>query len=784
MCLFLVAVLGYTPLSSALDANVLNRTKQATVLVVCDETTGTGFCISTAQGIFVTNAHVIAGSSKIQLVINSGSSDSKVVDARVIRASEHNDLAILAAESEVSVPALELGSVEDIIETLPVTAFGYPFGMALGAGGYPSISVNTGHVTSLRRSGDSLNTIQIDAAVYPGNSGGPVISEEGKVLGVIVAGLEFTQVNFCIPVSTVLGFLKKPVIEMSPDENDAIDFTKAVTFDIRVTTIGPTPPTYKVVLSLSGQRFEAISKGGGNYSVKVRPDQLDVPGFQNLLTAAMTKQDGTIVYGLVQDRQLQIGNARTALKSIRRIDFTSPPTLTGTNGKTISSRIGGLEPFEALINGVKTPVPMGSLKSMTLTQEQAAQPGMQRPIPTYGIVVHHGAQFIARRQGIFSRPSAPGIRPSVIPTRTTEAATSVNDPGAFIPPPADLSSILELKPLHELTEKREIAFNSPVGSVAVGGHGRYLVLQFPFDREIKIFDIATLEWLSHTIPVGSDKVVVTAGADRVVLIDLSTSTIARYSFNAATPIAATAFPWKATPLDMSLGRSASRIAAVSFQGSIIDTPPVQFFDTESMKALDFPKPQISGYLDNVRIRSSAHGRVFTFAETVSSAPSTAILSEGAILYSRPDGSYDHDAWEIPSLDGTYLLSGGTASAINLFGDRVAPLQNSLESRSNSDNEVAICLPSAHPSYYVRATFPKSSYRPIEGLPNLSVIPTGRNLPIAMLAETLDELATAVTRNDAKDAIAIDQRIHLVPQLNALITIPEENDRMVIRPFHL
>src|SRR6185369_9529242 len=93
-------------------------------------------------------------------------------------------------------PALELGEAASLTETLPIVAFGYPFGsdLALGKSEYPNISVSTGRITSLRKEDGNIQRIQIDASLNPGNSGGPLVNSAGQTLGVVESGIVGTAV--------------------------------------------------------------------------------------------------------------------------------------------------------------------------------------------------------------------------------------------------------------------------------------------------------------------------------------------------------------------------------------------------------------------------------------------------------------------------------------------------------------------------------------------------------------------------------------------------------------
>ena len=179
--------------------------------------TGSAFCIDPA-GVFVTNAHVVAGvQGVIHLVLNPGEKEQKVLTATVLRTDTDLDLALLQTAGVQHLMALTLGSVNGLVETMPVLAFGYPFGsdLAIGKSEYPNVTVSTGHITALRKEAGILEAIQLDASLNPGNSGGPVLNENGAVIGVAAAGIPGANFNIAIPVSDVAKFLTKPGMTFS-----------------------------------------------------------------------------------------------------------------------------------------------------------------------------------------------------------------------------------------------------------------------------------------------------------------------------------------------------------------------------------------------------------------------------------------------------------------------------------------------------------------------------------------------------------------------------------------
>lgn len=185
------------------------RGKAATAFVeVPGRSTGTAFCVHPA-GLFVTNEHVVRGAEKaeITLVLNPSLPDEKVLKARIARTDKDLDLALLRVERAKDLPTLPLGSIDGVAELADVVAVGFPLGRAL----YPdrkehlAVSVNAGSVTALRYKGRELQYIQVDVSLTFGNSGGPVLDDTGKVIGVVVSGVSLGRgINRAIPVTRLI----------------------------------------------------------------------------------------------------------------------------------------------------------------------------------------------------------------------------------------------------------------------------------------------------------------------------------------------------------------------------------------------------------------------------------------------------------------------------------------------------------------------------------------------------------------------------------------------------
>jgi S1-C subfamily serine protease len=147
------------------------------------------------NGTILTNLHVVAGSKRVKVKFYDGSES----DVDLVRTYPENDLAVIKARSVPDdLPAATLGSTANLRPGDEVVAVGFPFGIG------PSTSA--GVVSGLDRSfrspeGKQVMTglIQFDAAANPGNSGGPLVTMDGEVIGIVTAILNPT------PARTFIG---------------------------------------------------------------------------------------------------------------------------------------------------------------------------------------------------------------------------------------------------------------------------------------------------------------------------------------------------------------------------------------------------------------------------------------------------------------------------------------------------------------------------------------------------------------------------------------------------
>ena len=172
---------------------------------------GTGVVIID-NGTILTNLHVVSGAKRVKVRFANGHES----DAMLVGAQPENDLAVLKAQSlPDDLEAATMRSTGDLRPGDHVIAVGHPFGIG------PSVSY--GVVSGLKREFRSpegqktlTNLIQFDAAANPGNSGGPLVTMDGQVVGIVTAILNpseqrtFIGIGFAVPIENAANAAGMP----------------------------------------------------------------------------------------------------------------------------------------------------------------------------------------------------------------------------------------------------------------------------------------------------------------------------------------------------------------------------------------------------------------------------------------------------------------------------------------------------------------------------------------------------------------------------------------------
>ncbi|MGE0708663.1 MAG: trypsin-like peptidase domain-containing protein [Planctomycetota bacterium] len=209
--LLLLACASSSSRAQELAPEVLKRAKAGTVLVESYSprggAQGSGFFVS--DRVVVTNAHVLGmlrrgapRPTSVVVILHSGvPGQERRCPVKVVGVDSTSDLAFLRAEGGVAaVSTITVDPRLELRETLPIYAFGFPFGTSLTGGRSPAVTVQGGSISSVRLGRDgSPAEVQINGNLNPGNSGGPILDAQGRLVAVSVAAIEGTTISFGIP---------------------------------------------------------------------------------------------------------------------------------------------------------------------------------------------------------------------------------------------------------------------------------------------------------------------------------------------------------------------------------------------------------------------------------------------------------------------------------------------------------------------------------------------------------------------------------------------------------
>jgi Trypsin-like peptidase domain len=397
-------------------------------------TYGSAVCIH-PSGLFLTNYHLLKPGfvmplprafpqvvqpgapeipKDIKLVLNAGEKNEREYTARIVRSNEDLDLLLLRIDDlKEKLPALSLGSAEKLKIQMDVVAFGFPMGVRIVPPGkdkgFPAVSVNSGHISSLRKNAGVLEEIQMDAAVNPGNSGGPLLDKSGNIVGIVYAKMFAAQgIGYAIPVNVIEKFVAKPDFEFVAPTIQASKIHKPAIFEARVTPILPsaTPITVDVILKADGgpERTTRMESTTGKHRVSIVP----VPAATGTFVMAVQAQFAAgALNGTVADRSFKVGDRDVKFSQIESIQLKPKPRVLLQDGKVIEGVVSGLEGVPARLGDYSLTADLGKADDIKVTSAGAVDTLACTLVVRQGDkeIMRH-AELLKVEGGIAAKPSA------------------------------------------------------------------------------------------------------------------------------------------------------------------------------------------------------------------------------------------------------------------------------------------------------------------------------------------------------------------------------------------
>ncbi len=736
----------------------VERGKAATAFVELDggKASATATCIS-AKGLFVTNQHVVKDlptNGTVKLLLDPNGEKPRVLEAKLLRADAQSDLAVLQAQgNRDDFVFLNLGDDSRLFETMSVTSYGYPFGKILASKGaqYPDISVNIGRITALRKREGKLDRIQLDAALNPGNSGGPVCNEAGEIVGVVNSGLMATGVNFAIPVRELRVMLAKPLVKFEPPVVATARLHAENEFQVVIEPFQRTLEKAVVELELSSdgepaRKFAAKPITANTYSIKAVPLPAKTAGGPVWVSGTLSFAKG-LVQGSFADQKIKIGDQTMSLSEIRSVEWGSETTVARHDGQKATGVISGLTKLPVDFGDTRLELDLARAKRLELKPASKLAPSVN-----YVLTVRLENEEIARLEGAL-RLEGPGA---------TGASGSVAEGAKFVP---------------YVGETQKIALPDTISDAVWGGGGRFLLLHLKKTRKVAVYDVNQAK-ITNYISLGSENTLIAAGLDKLIVVAPGENLIERWSLvsfqkETTLPLPVTGVVKTITlgyasdgPLLMLWATSTDALAHLNYS----------FFDLEKFAEQKFTggKGNHSSYRDAVHIRASGKGDVFGLWSTSGSPQGMETM---VLVGNKITDSYQHESSGhiVPNFDGSAILTG--------LGGLCTPEMN----QKNGNRRNIPLAPSTHSRFYV--SIPENpgaavnlGSKPFDGVKPAVFSLNGESrlidLPDYELGKQMDNASWSA--ND----FTLDKRVMFVPQANQLITIPFANNHIVVKRFDM
>jgi len=712
---------------------------------------GSAVCVH-ADGYFLTNAHVIreADPAEIRLVLHANQPKERVVDAEVIRMDKELDLALLKVVGAGEITFTALAVTKQVpFETQQLTAFGFPFGKLLKQEdvGYPSMSINIGRITALRKRRETLERIQLDVVLNPGNSGGPVLNSFGELAGIVVSGVPGSGVNFAISANQVSGFLSRPLVEFHPPAIDLqeIHSPMAVTAVVeRVTAPGDGPVAVSLELTDPDgetQVYELQEGDDGRFSTQIVPlrEALKEPPVETFVTFP----EGSISF-LVPNQMIQVGDKQLRLGNLRQLILETPATAVDVDGTRFQGEIKDLERLRgSLGTGSPLDVSLEGARRLEFTQRQ-----VQLTLP-YRLVVQAPGASVVEQDGVFELkghyfdPDESARVQIVNAVASTETSMDVKfqEERVDIPLPAEFSDVV------------------------AGGGGRFLILHLPSLEKLAVVDVPKAEIVKY-IPLQSSKVLFAAGRHRLVILYSATRLAEVWNLDSLQEEKVKLLPMEGVILNAVMGYNSEgplllRIAessATSARTRMAAVDPVSL-DFRVLKQTVNANQKAD---DNIRMRASGNGELFGMWKRGSSPTGVVVASiDGQELR----GVYQHESRGVilPSADGSFLATGR-----GLMTPGLKPFQEDPYSWK-------LHVPAYEGAFYIRVE--RNDNTQTDEL-HLRARGLSSNIRV------LEGLKLGKDPRWNQTFPSRDKRIHWVPQGGFLAYLPESNQKVVVQKIDI
>lgn len=739
---------------------LLVRVKEATAYLETDAFggTGTAFCIS-AQGHFLTCAHVIGSrdvGAEVKLTLRAGTADAKEVKAKILRIEQEGDLAVLKVEGE-KLEALPIGKTEDMKELNDVLVVGYPLGRVLQTGqSAPAVTLTTGKVTALRKGqgGTWVDVLQMDAELNPGNSGGPVIDNRGRVVGVAAAKVVATRLNFAVGTTWINAMLATPRIVPGPlPKITAEKKSMPMKLELELDYLKPPAQEPKIAASFlmqgGGQErpIDVTKVGQGHYvisGVPVPPGQA-ARGQKLRIECFGGDEDVRTRYTrTVQDREITVGRTKVWLSQLSLLEPLARKII-AADGRKLEGSIGGLDQLISLGEGEykevfnANPFPRVMIRPLGVTEE----------VVTCRVTITNGD---SSKTLTWDFPIEGG--------RSNAMSYGNPEIPAFAYSP-------QQRPSFE-SDRMDLNTGGEIKRLTWGGGGRYVVVHQPSERRLRVIDCVEGK-IRGDIPVEEENPVFGAGGRELFLV--KEGMISRWDLDTLKPVSSSQ-EWVQGKI-IGLGMGTCWTSQIFILYEMLGDPDWRAFelrDVSNGKVLAIePKTLRLNQETTIAVAGAA---TVAAVSSRSGGLSRLDLVKGELCV-KPDVMTSRSAFDV---SGGWLL--GEEGRVCIAG---------FEEKRSERDELGPLAPTTVSGLAMRLRHEKTEWNKDEvKAPLLDLIDLDRSRIISRSVVQLDELRVKVERDffSVNDPLRLHERICFAPQLGVLATVSRDNVTVCLRKMDL
>ncbi len=338
---------------------------------------GSGFIVR-ADGVVVTNAHVVSGAQRVSVALRDGTTYT----ARVVGADEANDLAVLKIDAR-GLPVAPLGDSDQLMIGEWAVAIGNPYGFVLGN---TEPSVTAGVISATGRNlvgvveggGVYVDMLQTDAAINPGNSGGPLVDGAGEVIGVnssiYTPSGGSVGLGFAIPINRARrvaedllahGVVRRAWVGLTLAAPATSNPRDLLTIGVVVRSIAPGSPAARADIRAGDQLRRVGTRALRNpfdweaALLELRPGEtapvvLRRAGVERTATLQPSDVPEVSAPKVTVLRELQLVTLTPTIRAERRVQSTAGALVFQTSSRVTADL--GIEPGDVIVQVNRTPV--------------------------------------------------------------------------------------------------------------------------------------------------------------------------------------------------------------------------------------------------------------------------------------------------------------------------------------------------------------------------------------------------------------------------------------------